>query len=109
LIEEKIVKKGPLTSKVKEFVYPPIENKKAERTEAVHTSTVTISNGKIFDADEAAQTRMHRALKVAEITGESTTKWKLADNTFSDVTVEELEEAFVLAAKNQADLWLQFG
>jgi hypothetical protein len=109
MLEDILVKEGPLFKKTPLYTQNEVVGTKAVRTHVLGMSTVEISNGKIFDADEAAQTRMHRALKVAEITGETTVAWKLADNTFSDVTKEELEEAFVLAAKQQSELWLNFG
>jgi hypothetical protein len=102
-------KDGPFVKNTVKFEEESAEGKKAERTETLHTSTVEIASGKVFDSDEPAQTRMHRAIQVLELTGELTTMWKLADNTFAEVTLDEIKEAFVLAAKQQSDIWLNFG
>lgn len=58
---------------------------------------VTVSTGKVFDGDELSQTRMARALQIAEYTGAVKTDWKLHDNTVKSVTIAELQEALSLA------------
>jgi len=59
--------------------------------------TVTTQSGKIFDGDELSQTRIARALQIGEFTGQTSTAWKLADNTVQQVTYVELQEALTLA------------
>ena len=59
--------------------------------------TVTTSSGKTFDGDELSQTRMARALQIGAFTGQTSTAWKLADDTVEQVTYVELQEALTLA------------
>ena len=77
---------------------------KAERAQAVASIKVTVGT-KVFDGDEAAQSRMTRALQVAEITGMKSTAWVLADNTVAEVTVEEMKEALSKAMLAMGELW----
>lgn len=61
--------------------------------------TVTTSSGKTFDGNETARNDMLSALSAGELLGETQTNWKLADNTVSLVTRDELREALSLAIK----------
>ena len=67
---------------------------------------VTTATGKVFDGDEKSQERILRAINIANITGDTTTQWKLADNTVVDVTREELKEALALAGKEMSKIWI---
>jgi len=78
---------------------------KAARDAAVAAITVEVA-GKVFDGDEVAQTRMARAIQVAEITGLTSTNWKLADNSMVTVTLDELKQALALAMQAQGALWV---
>ena len=80
-------------------------NKKLNRFESIDNSTVTTSNGNIFDANELSQNRMIRQLKVFEITGENSVEWILSDNSVLLVQKEELEEALKLSFLNQSSIW----
>lgn len=75
------------------------------RARAVREIVVTITGGKKFNGDEHSQSRMMRALKVAEITGQTSTTWRLADNSDQEVTVAEMEEALVLSLQAQSAAW----
>ena len=68
---------------------------------------VTTDTGKVFDGDEKSQERILRAINIATITGDTTTQWKMADNTVVDVTLEELKEALALAGKEMSRIWLE--
>ena len=61
---------------------------------------------KVFDGDETSQSRMLRAIQIADITGETTTAWKLADNSVVEVTLDELKEALALSGKEMSKIWL---
>lgn len=76
---------------------------KQARAEQVEQITVTTASGKVFDGHEEAQNRMARVVAVGA-SGMST-KWKLADNTWTDVTWDELKEALLLAGQAQTDVW----
>lgn len=84
---------------------------KRKRAEAVAGIKVTISNGWVFDGDEASQTRMSRAIigmlsNQTEAGGPVTINWVLADNSVVQVTAAELTEALTLAGIEQARLWV---
>lgn len=66
---------------------------------------VTTSSGKTFDGNEISQTRMMRAILVAQANGVTSRMWTLADNTTVEVTLIELMEALTLASQAQDKLW----
>ena len=68
---------------------------------------VTVVTNKTFDGDEKSQDRMLRAINIASITGQTTTQWKLADNSIVMVTLDELKEALVLAGQEMSRIWLE--
>ena len=74
------------------------------RDAVVAAIKVTV-NGNVFDGDEVAQGRMARAVAAAEISGVGSYQWKLANDSFSEVTIEELNQALELAFRTQSELW----
>ncbi len=68
---------------------------------------VTVSSGKTFDGDEKSQERMARAIKAAEIVGQTETTWVLADNSAATVTLAEMLEALALAIQAQSAIWFE--
>lgn len=78
--------------------------RKIKRTQAVRSIVVEV-DGMQFDGDETAQSRMARALKVAELNNMDKTAWVLADNTVVEVTKEQLEKALSMAMLQQGALW----
>lgn len=82
------------------------EEAKTTRTAAVENIIVTTTTGKVFDGDEAAQTRMTRSIIGMQAAGAATIVWVLADNTTTQATLAELTEALCLAGQAQADLWV---
>ena len=74
------------------------------RDAVVAAIKVTV-NGNVFDGDEVAQGRMARAVAAAEISGVGSYQWKLANDSFSEVTIEELKQALELAFRTQSELW----
>lgn len=75
---------------------------KQERARAVESIKVTVGD-KVFDGDEASQTRMARA--IVAMTDTETVRWVLADNTPVQATRAELTEALRLAGAAQTVLW----
>lgn len=77
---------------------------RASRDAAVCEITVEV-DGMVFDGNETAQSRMAR-----KISGwpENTEKvrWKLADNTVAEVTIEQLIKALELSVSRMGDIWL---
>ena len=78
---------------------------KIARDAAVAKIKVTV-NGKVVDGDEVSQSRLTRAITAAEAQGIATQSWKLADNTWVDVTVVELKQALAAAFQAQSALWV---
>lgn len=81
---------------------------KQERTEAVAKIKVTI-DGMEFDGDEVSQGRMARTVAAAIAKGVDlkTTKrlWVLANNTPTEVTVDQLSRALEAAGDAQSAVW----
>ena len=76
------------------------------REEKVKNIKVTTTSGKVFDGDETSQDRMTRAINIANITGDTETQWKLADNSIVTVTLDELKEALSLSGQEMSRIWL---
>lgn len=74
----------------------------------VENIKVSISNGMVFDGDEYSQDRMLRAINIANLTGQTSTQWKLADNSIQTVTLDELKEALTLAGQEMSRIWLEY-
>ena len=90
-----------------ELAEQELQQKKAERAEAVSRITVEV-DGMVFDGDEKAQDRMARAItmfKANNLPADYQTDWVLADNTIAKVTVTQLSQALLLAGKEQTALW----
>jgi hypothetical protein len=79
--------------------------KKCVRDKRVEEIVVTTSTGKVFDGDEASQTRMTRTILAMSEFGVFTTSWRMADNSDAVVTREELAEALLLSGTAQASSW----
>lgn len=77
---------------------------KKARDAAVAKIKVTV-NGKTFDGDETSQSRLARAIAAAETQGIDLQQWKLADNTWAEVTTVELRQALAMASQTQGELW----
>lgn len=90
-----------------ELAEQELQQKKAERAEAVSKITVTV-DGMVFDGDEKAQDRMARAITMFQannLPADYQTDWVLADNTIAKVTVTQLSQALLLAGQAQTALW----
>lgn len=79
--------------------------KKELRTGRVASIVVTTTSGKVFNGDEASQSRMARAIVGMQAANATTITWTLADNTVVNVTLVELTEAMILAGQQQSQLW----
>lgn len=87
-----------------ELAQQELDKAKAERAQAVRNIKVTVGE-KVFDGDESAQSRMTRAIQVAEISGLTQTEWVLANNEVAVVTLEEMKEALSKAMLEMGKLW----
>lgn len=76
------------------------------RDDKVNSLVVEV-DGMQFDGDEVSQTRMARALKVADLLKMDKTTWVLADNTVAEVTKSQLERALTASILKQSALWTE--
>lgn len=77
---------------------------KQAKQELLDTIVVTTASGKKFDGRDIDQTRMMAAIQAADILGQTTTEWKLADNSIATVTVDEVKEALALAIQKTGEI-----
>lgn len=78
----------------------------AKRERAAQVASIKVRvDGMTFDGDEAAQSRMARAITAAETAGLESTVWVLADNTVKNVTKAQLQQALSKAMLAMAELW----
>jgi hypothetical protein len=70
---------------------------KQAKIKALNELTVTTTNGNTFDANTEAITNMLSVLQASQILNQTTTNWKLADNTVVMIDSAELQEAHALA------------
>ncbi len=86
-----------------------IRNKqKQQRQNELDNATVEV-DGMAFDADEVSQQRFMFALQVAAETGQASTQWKLADNTWAEVTVTQMKAVLVAAGAKLAEIMQKYG
>ena len=78
-----------------------------ERTKDVEKLTITTTSGKVFNGDEVSQSRMVRAIVAAGIVSQASTKWTLANNVSTTVTLAELQEALAKSMQAMAAIWVQ--
>lgn len=82
------------------------ELEEAKRLRAKQVAAIKVEvDGMTFDGDETSQSRMARALEVANITGMKSTVWVLADNTVTEVTVAQMQQALSKAMLKMGELW----
>lgn len=82
------------------------ELEEAKRLRAQQVASIKVEvDGMTFDGDETSQSRMARALEVANITGMQSTVWVLADNTVAEVTVAQMQQALSKAMLEMGELW----
>lgn len=82
-----------------------LQEAKKLRQEKVDSIVVTTASGKAFDGDEQSQGRMSRA--ITALSPAETTTWVLSDNTPTQTTREELQEALRLAGAEQTVIWVE--
>ena len=71
-------------------------NKEA-MTKALSEVVVTTANGNTFDGDDVARQDMLSAIQAATVLGLTEHNWKLADNTWKVIGIDEMKEAQALA------------
>jgi len=70
---------------------------KQAKQEALDNLTVTTGNGNTFDADGIGRQDMLSAIEASGTLGLTENNWKLADNTWKLIQLDELKEASALA------------
>ena len=76
-----------------------------QRNDNVSALQVTVDE-LVFDADEASQTRVARAV-AALSKASDVIDWKLADNTIVSVTKAQLQKVLQAAVKQQTEIWTE--
>ena len=74
------------------------------KQEALSKLTIVTTSGKVFDGDETARIDMLTAINMANVVGQTSTMWKMADNTIVEVTLPELQEALLLALAKKGQI-----
>ena len=77
---------------------------KQQRAQRLAAIVVDV-DGLPFDGDEDSVRRMAGAIVGMEIAGLESFAWTLADNTRREVTLDQLRQALVLSAQEQARVW----
>lgn len=77
---------------------------KKEKETLLKNIVITTSFGNKFDGHESARLNMSNAIQASKILGKTSNKWKLADNSIKEITLEELEEALALAIQKVGDI-----
>lgn len=72
--------------------------KKARKMIALNNATVEVE-GLVFQANELSRSRMLSAIITAETVNETSTTWKMADNTESVITLDQLKQAHAKATR----------
>lgn len=93
-----------LSKKQFEYIEDSLFNDKALREENVKKMVVTISTGKMFDADDRSRLNIVSAILASEFMNQTSTVWRLADNTEMEVTLAELKEANAIALQTFGNL-----
>lgn len=70
---------------------------KEEQSTLLNSLTVTTTNGNTFDADNVARQDMLSAIDASATLGVTENNWKLADNSWKIIQLDELKEASALA------------
>lgn len=61
-------------------------------------------NGKVFDGNDKARLSMLSAIQSVSVLGVTSANWKLADNTWAEVTVDELKSALALSIQKVGEI-----
>jgi hypothetical protein len=77
--------------------------KKVLRLKELDSITIE-ENGKVFDGNEKARLNMLSVIQSAGILGVSSKKWKLANNTWAEVTLEELKNVLALSINKVGEI-----
>ena len=80
------------------------EEAKALKIKQLSEITVTTSNSNVFDGDDTARADMNSAINASAILGQTTSNWKLADNTFKVIDITELQEALALSIQEKGKI-----
>lgn len=76
------------------------------KEKALNTIVVTTQAGNTFDGNETARNNMMSAIMAAEIVGQTTSNWKMANNETVLITLDELKEALALSIQRVGEIVL---
>jgi hypothetical protein len=94
-----------VTDKVNEFMstYEAKVTKDA-MLEALSEITVTTSKGNVFNGDDIARADMLSAILAGETIDQTSTTWKLANNSWVIVDISEMREASALSIQRKGEI-----
>jgi hypothetical protein len=81
-------------------------NAAISKPELLAKITVTTQAGNTFDGNETARINMMSAIMAAEIVGQSSSNWKMANNETVLITLDELKEALALSIQRVGEIVL---
>lgn len=77
---------------------------KQAKEDALSSITVTTTNGNTFDGDDVARADMLNAIIASDFLGLTEHTWKLSDNSWKEITLDELKEASALAIQRKGEI-----
>jgi len=81
-----------------------LNRQKEIKKELLSEITVTTANGNTFDGDDVARVDMLNAILASETLGLTEHPWKLANNEWMTIQIEELKEASALAIMRKGEI-----
>lgn len=79
--------------------YMPKESYLEKKEKLNNIRVILAKNGLVFQGNEEAQNRLANKIVVMNTLKQKVTKWKMYDNQWRDVTINELTEALTLASE----------
>lgn len=88
------------------------QSKKAARQVELDAITVSVDDGKggelVFQAGKESRDLMSQAVDAAVTLGVAVHKWKMADNTWQTVTLDQLKKARALGLQRHAEILAKY-
>lgn len=81
--------------------------KKAARNAELQSITVTV-DGLVFDAGKESRDLMSQAVDAATTLGIAVHQWKMADNSWKSVTLDQLKKAQALGLQRHAEILAKY-
>jgi hypothetical protein len=107
-LEKSVVKQGLFVKNEFKESLEKLSIEKGKRALEVDGITVEL-DGKVLQGDENSQTRMARAIIALSVAPEgATVAWKALDNSYIELTKEDLSIALLEAGIKQTEIWSKY-